>query len=556
MAVVYMKKLEEEPDTYDEKFTTLTKGINREIQEWILRKIKSGNSILEIGCGTGSLAAKMAILGNNVVAIDKNPQMIDFAMKDFPDEDNLQLLYQIGSFSDYFVTEGSKDVIVNTFMLSELRPFEQQAFLRYAWKTLKQDGRLLIGAEFVPSGFWKLPFKIRRWRFKKKIRRLKLRSTHLVRWFFNYLNPIGFKINTIKQWKHGSIKALELIKINKNQNNEPGFYQPNPRNFRNFYSQLRIYRCIFTGQTDHVPIEPGIYQSGNPTKNSPIIVTANYEFTYYKVMRDLEGIDAWVLCLDSDGINVLCAARGNNFGNAQLLEAINASGITNLTEQKTLILPQLSAGGISIPELPKKSQNFPFKVVYGPIWSKYLPEYIKDRPVRKPDYMKIAKFNIFHRIRAGITHTTFLFRKIFLIPIFALLILFMLIGRLNQIWWIGEISLNIIITNFLISILFPLSNFTRKFIYKGIFFGLMNIIILGGIGWIIHNSIIYILWHLGFYFWISYFSTMSFSGYSMATSPREIQAEYPVFRPTNLTLIVIVFVLLLIIIVFKPINFI
>jgi hypothetical protein len=37
MAVVYMKKLEEEPESYDEKFTSLTKGVNTEVKEWFLQ---------------------------------------------------------------------------------------------------------------------------------------------------------------------------------------------------------------------------------------------------------------------------------------------------------------------------------------------------------------------------------------------------------------------------------------------------------------------------------------------------------------------------------------
>jgi len=554
MAVIYMRKLEEEPETYDSKFTTLTKGVNLEVHDWILNNIQSENSVLEIGCGTGILASDLALKGNDVVAIDKNLQMINYAMKNYPEKQNLQLMYQIGSFSDFEVPMGSKDIIISKFMLSELRPFEQQLFLRFAWKSLKPNGRLLVAAEFLPSGFWKLPFKIKRWRYKKKLRRLRLRSTFLVKWFFNYLNPIGFKVNSQKKWKHGSIRVLELIKINYNQEEEPGYYHPKPKKFKGVSSQLRIFRCIFTGQIDHVPIEPGIYQSGNPTKDSPIIVTANYEFTYYKVMRDLEGIDAWVLCLDSEGINVWCAARGNNFGNKQLLEAIQASGITSMTEQRTLILPQLSAGGISIPQLPKKSNDFPYKVKYGPIWSKYLPEYIKDKPTSKPDYMKLAKFSLFHRLRALITHTTFLFRKIFFLPILALLVLFLILGRFNQLWWIGELCLNIIVANFLISLLFPISNFTRRFIYKGIFFGVINIFILGALAWIFHGSLIYIIWNICFYFWISFFSTMSFSGYSMATSPREIQTEYPIFRKINLTLLIITLILLCLSILINPIN--
>lgn len=532
-----MKKLEQEPSSYDSQFTTLTKGINLKVQDWILDKLNKPFSILEIGCGTGVLASKMASKGNKVIAIDSNFHMIDFAMQNYPSEINQEnLLYQIGTFTDMPVEEKSQDLIVSTFMLSELRPFEQQIFLRNAWKTLKPNGRIIIAAEFIPKGFWKIFFKLKRWRYRKKLRRLRLKSTFLIKWFFNYIEPIGFKILNREKWKHGSIQVLELQKINETENNESGYYRPKSLNFRGILSQLKIYRCTLTGQVDQVPIEPGIYQSGNPDSNSPIIVTSNYQFTFIKVMRDLKNVDAWVLVVDSNGINVWCAARGPDFGNAQLLEAVEATEIKNLSSKKTIILPQLSAGGVSTPELPKKTQKFPFNVVYGPVWSKHLPEYIQNRPGKKPDYMKLAKFTITHRLRAFVTHTTFLIRKIFIYPLLALTLLFLILMPFNpnlNLIWVAEIALIIIFTNFLMAIFFPLSTFTRRFILRGTFFGITNTIIIDGLLYFLHNSIPYILWNSSFIFWVTFFSTMSFSGYSMSSSPREIQAEYPLFSLLN-----------------------
>ncbi len=536
-----MKKLEEEPETYDSKFTTLTKGVNIDVQSWILEKLNTKQSILDIGCGPGTLAKKLALMGNKVKAIDTNFNMIKYAIDNYPTEKEVDLLYQIGSFENLQDESELYDTVVSTFMLSELNQIEQQIFLRTVWKLIKPNGRLIIGAEFIPSGLWKISFKLKRWWFKKKIHRLRLRGTHIVNHFLEYLNPIGFEIMSEKHWNHGSIKALELKKIQNNENNEPGYYRPKTKKFTGFKSQIRIYRCLFTGQVDRVPIEPGLYRSGNPTEESPIVVTANYEYTYIKVMRDLRDLDAWVLCVDSNGINVWCAARGNDFGNKQLINAVNGSGIDKISKNNKLILPQLSAGGISIPKLAK---NFPFKIVYGPVWSKHLKKFIENRPIKKPDSMKLAKFTFSHRIRAGITHITFLFRKIFLYPLLVLLLSLLILNQIDNLWWIGELAIWIIFSNAVIAIFFPLSNFTRNFIFKSLFFGILNLILVSFITWWIHNSLIFMLTNTGILFWLSFFSTMSFSGYTMATNPREIQNEYPIFRKVNISLIVIVIILL------------
>ncbi|MHA1196435.1 MAG: hypothetical protein ACTSSM_10100 [Promethearchaeota archaeon] len=97
---------------------------------------------------------------------------------------------------------------------------------------------------------------------------------------------------------------------------------------------MAILRCLLTRQVDRVPIEPGLYKSGNPSEKSPIIVTFNYKYTYIKIMQDLEGRDAWVLYVDSDGINIWCAARDDDFGNKQLIEAIKATNIQNLVKDQ------------------------------------------------------------------------------------------------------------------------------------------------------------------------------------------------------------------------------
>jgi 2-polyprenyl-3-methyl-5-hydroxy-6-metoxy-1,4-benzoquinol methylase len=79
MAVVYMKRLEEEPQTYEKSFTKLTKGLNQKAKSWIVDKITSNSKVMEVGCGTGNLSMQLAVKGCHVIALDQNGEMIKVA---------------------------------------------------------------------------------------------------------------------------------------------------------------------------------------------------------------------------------------------------------------------------------------------------------------------------------------------------------------------------------------------------------------------------------------------------------------------------------------------
>src|ERR1039457_6570355 len=54
-------------------------------------------------------------------------------------------------------------------------------------------------------------------------------------------------------------------------------------------------------------VEPGIYAVGTPDENSNVFVTANFKLSFDHVRRALGGINAWILVLDTKGINEWCA---------------------------------------------------------------------------------------------------------------------------------------------------------------------------------------------------------------------------------------------------------
>ncbi len=59
-------------------------------------------------------------------------------------------------------------------------------------------------------------------------------------------------------------------------------------------------------------IDPGLYAVASPTAKSPVFVTANYKLSFDHLRRHLGGLDAWLLVLDTKGINVWCAAGKRN----------------------------------------------------------------------------------------------------------------------------------------------------------------------------------------------------------------------------------------------------
>ncbi len=122
-------------------------------------------------------------------------------------------------------------------------------------------------------------------------------------------------------------------------------------------------------------VEPGLYGIGTARPESPVFVTANYKMTFDLLRRALAGIDGWILVLDTQGINVWCAAGKGTFGTDELVERIESSGLAAIVSHRRLIVPQLGAPGVSAHVVRQRSG---FQVVYGPVRADDLPAFLKN----------------------------------------------------------------------------------------------------------------------------------------------------------------------------------
>jgi hypothetical protein len=68
-------------------------------------------------------------------------------------------------------------------------------------------------------------------------------------------------------------------------------------------------------------VRPGLYALGSPDRKSPVLVSANYKLSFDVLRRAMSGRQAWILVLDSDGVNVWCAAGKGTFATEELVHS-------------------------------------------------------------------------------------------------------------------------------------------------------------------------------------------------------------------------------------------
>jgi acetyl-CoA decarbonylase/synthase complex subunit gamma len=140
-------------------------------------------------------------------------------------------------------------------------------------------------------------------------------------------------------------------------------------------------------------IEPGLYALGNPDDKTPVLVTANYKMSFDRLREALPGRNAWILVLNTKGINVWCAAGKGTFGTEELVRQIESCGLEHIVTQRELILPQLSGPGVAAFKVKKLSG---FNVIYGPIEAADLPAFL-DAGLKATPEMRCKTFTIKER---------------------------------------------------------------------------------------------------------------------------------------------------------------
>jgi len=159
VSYVFMKILESSPQRYDAGINLLSLGhINKIHQDIVENYIAAGDEVLEIGCGTGTMAILCAEKGASVVGFDISYQMLAIARRKVSERnltDKIQLREMAATEMDNNFGDGTFDKIVSTLAFSEFYPDEQKYVLREAYRILRPGGLLIIADEVRSNSPWK-----------------------------------------------------------------------------------------------------------------------------------------------------------------------------------------------------------------------------------------------------------------------------------------------------------------------------------------------------------------------------------------------------------------
>ncbi|MBD3203839.1 acetyl-CoA synthase subunit gamma [Candidatus Woesearchaeota archaeon] len=140
-------------------------------------------------------------------------------------------------------------------------------------------------------------------------------------------------------------------------------------------------------------VQPGLYSINDPDKDSPVLVSSNYRQSFNILRKNLKGIPAWILVIDTKGINVWCSAGKGTFCDEEIKRSIKKTNLKKIVSHRKIILPQLSAPGVSAYRLKKMTG---FEAVYGPVRAEDIPEFLKTGEC--DEEMRTVRFSLFDRL--------------------------------------------------------------------------------------------------------------------------------------------------------------
>jgi ubiquinone/menaquinone biosynthesis C-methylase UbiE len=404
---------------YDRGISLLTLGRLGWLWDRVVEDfIRPGIRVLELGCGTGGLTRRMAEAGADVIAIDVSPSMLSIAM-DVAEEEGIAGRIQFKRLDavqmEDHITEASFDIVVSSLMMSELTPQERALVLETCVDLLIPNGKLVLLDEVIPHGIFKrlmyyllrVPLTILTWILTRTI-------TYPLRDVETLLEHHGYKVDRVTSTLNGSLCIFsasppsQSITARVSRRHERLRHQVSLRTVL-----IDLWALFFRIIPPYPKVKAGLYAIGHPTSDSPVLVTGNFDLTIRRIVKVLDGrLSAWLLVVDSAGINVWCAAGGGFLTSDKIISGIRMSRLEDTVTHRNLILPQLSAVGVNGTDIREKTD---WNVQWGPVRAEDIPGFLESG-FQKTDAMRTVTFPISNRLEM-VSGTLGFYGLLLLVPI-------------------------------------------------------------------------------------------------------------------------------------------
>ncbi|MEN8242205.1 MAG: corrinoid protein-associated methyltransferase CpaM [Chloroflexota bacterium] len=418
MATVFMKWLETNPKDYERGIRLITLGRITRIREKIAAEyVKPGNQVLDLGSGTGELTRMIAAAGAQVSAVDASPGMLDEAEEKIQaaELDQQVRFHQLdAAMIDEVFEPQSFDLIICSMVFSALQPELQRYLLQTFPQLLTPNGKVVIVDESLPkSWFNRSLYKLRRgaltvltWLLTRTIFSQPLADTRAI------FSKAGYNTQLISSYLGSSLTIFEA---------QPGSV---PVEFHQLVGRLHhapslltlfkdLLELFFRIMPPYPKTKAGLYAVGQPDAQSAVLVTGNYDLTVRRLVKAIDGkLNAWVLVVDTAGINVWCSAGAGYFSAEKVISAIKTARLDKVVSHKTMILPQLAANGVDGWKIREATGC---EVTWGPVRAEDIPGYL-DRQGQKTEDMRLVRFPLLDRLEM-LTAVLSFYALIILLPV-------------------------------------------------------------------------------------------------------------------------------------------